>query len=381
MITNSWVRITTWAAVLVAVAAALHIVQLLYEPVLNPVLEVLAPVFIALALALLLDPVIDKLETFGLNRSIAVCAVAVLFLAVIIVLVAFLIPSVVTQAKGLADDMPEHYQKAERYVNNYMADHKGLLKRFNLPTTVEGVSSRYKEQIQSTGTSLLAWVGNTLSELLSRAIWVIIIPVLTLLFLIDIDRIKAKALLLFPERHRERTASLANSAGSVFGAYIRGLVTVAILYGIACGIVIAVFKVPYALMLGVLAGILSLVPYIGATITVVLVALVALVSHNNLGFALLVAIVLVGLNAVFDYLVSPRTVGKAVGIHPALAIVALLVGGVLFDFVGMILAVPVAASVQIIVLEFYPPLKGPVQTSQPAKRSILDLFKRKRNPK
>jgi len=120
MITNSWIRITAWAAGLVAVAAALHIIQLLYMPVIKPVLDVLLPLSIAFVLALLLDPTIDWIQNKGISRGAAVGLVAVIFVGVIIVSSIFLIPVLIDQAKELGEDVPKYTREVEAYVDALM---------------------------------------------------------------------------------------------------------------------------------------------------------------------------------------------------------------------------------------------------------------------
>lgn len=359
MITNNWLRIIAWAAALLGAAAAIHIVLILYQPMIRPILQVLLPLSIALALALMLDPVIDRLAVSGMSRGYAVALVAVLFVLIFVALGVFLAPVMVRQASELADNLPRYYDQAETEIGRFMSSHQGILRRFRLPTTMPELSAQLSAQAQDAARSALASAGAFLGAIISKAIWLVIIPIITIFLLVDIDKTKSKLLLLTPQRYRERAAGLANSVGKVFGAYVRGLAVVSILYGIACGIIVGIFGVPYAVMLGAAAGALSLVPYIGTISTILLVGLVAFVSMpSNPLHAVYVALSILAINQIFDNAVSPRIVGKAVGLHPAIAILALLIGAQLFGIVGMILAVPIAASIQLIVLEFYPPLRG-----------------------
>lgn len=378
MITNSWVRISAWAAGLLAVAAALHIVQVLYKPFIGPVLETLTPIFFAFALALLIDPTIDRLQKIGLSRGRAVAFVALAFVAVIVIISIFLIPVLINQATELAANMPKYWSQMEGYISGVMSDNAGLLRRAHLPTTIAGISERYGQQIGSIATNSFSTVAGSLAGLLSKVIWLILVPIVTIFLLIDIDRTKSKILLFVPEQYRERTSSLAGSIGHVFGAYIRGLLAVALLYGIACGIAIAIMRVPYAVMLGAAAGVLSLVPYVGTISTVLLVSLVAFVSSPGHPMsALWAALVILALNQLFDNVINPKIVGKAVGIHPAISITALLIGAKLFGLMGMIVAVPIAASIQIVVLEFYPSLRGPDQEEEKPKPSLWSRLRAK----
>ena len=371
MITQGWVRITAWAAGLVAAAAVFYIIHLLYVPFFKPILDVLLPFSVAVALALLLDPTIQRLTRRGIPRPLATALVAIIFIATFVILAIFLIPILIYQAKELANNWTDYTVAAQKYINDLMVQNEGLLRRFHLPTTMPELTSTLSTQAQDATGNALAWFGALLGRIASNAFWLIIIPITTIFILMDADKFKAKTLLLVPIKYRESTAELANSIGRVFGAYIRGLLTLAAMYGTACGIAIALWGVPYAVILGAAAGVLSLVPYIGTITTLLLVALVTLVTKSaNPIQALWVTLTILALNQLFDNIVNPKLVGKAVGLHPALAILALLIGASMFGIVGMILAVPVAASIQIVVLEFYPELKKPEETERKRRLSI-----------
>ncbi|MBI2843468.1 MAG: AI-2E family transporter [Armatimonadetes bacterium] len=371
MITNSWLRITAWAAGLLAAAAVLNIISVLYQPVIRPVLQILLPFSVAVALALLLDPTIDRLERRGLSRGASVAGVSLIFLLVFAAIGILLVPVLVSQAMELADNLPHYYREASKQVSNIVSRYSAVLERFHAPTTLQEFYQRYSGRLQSAASDAIGGAGRMLSGLVSKSIWLVLIPILTIFLLIDIDRLKEKSLLLVPAKHRQRTAALAGSVGRVFGAYIRGLITVAVLYGAACGVAIAAWGVPYSVMLGAASGVLSLVPYIGTISTIVLVGLVALVSRPQSPLdAALVALTIFAINQLFDSVTGPRIVGKAVGVHPVLAIFALLVGGQLFGIVGMVLAVPVAASLQIVILEFCPELRGPKEKPKKDKKKV-----------
>jgi len=378
MITNSWVKLTAWAAGLVALGAGLFITQVLYVPIIKPVLSVLLPISVAVALALLLGPTIDRMQRRGLSRGLSVTILALAFLAAVAILAVFLIPALVNQATSLAGNMPKYVKQVQDSAAHFMSSHEGLLRRLHLPTTPQELASKYSVQIQSATATFLARLGTWLTELLSTAVWLVLIPIVTIFLVVDIDRLKAKALLLVPEQRRAHTTELANSVGKVFGAYIRGLLSVSFFYGVASGLSLALWGVPYAVVLGALAGALYPIPYIGTYSTLAICALVTFVSAPAAPLHVLgVAITILVVNQVFDSGVTPRVVGKAVGVHPALMIVVLLIGARLFGIVGMILAVPVTASIQIIVLEFCPRLRGPEREEKLRRPSLFSRLARR----
>jgi AI-2E family transporter len=191
----------------------------------------------------------------------------------------------------------------------------------------------------------------------------VIIPIVAFYALKDFHLILAKTLLLVPKKRRDMVQSLVAEVTVIFAKYMRGLMTVAVLNGLATWLVLTVLGVPNAFMLGCVAGLLYSVPYIGALTTIVLVAAVSFLS-GGLNFMLLVVGVNVVLHQIiFDQIISPRILGGHVGLHPILSILALLIGNELLGIAGMILAVPVAASIQVAVLTLVPKLNQEIDLS------------------
>lgn len=376
MVTNSYYRALTWAAVLLSIAAGLYIVSILYNPLIRPILQVLLPFSIAVVLALLLDPAITWMSQRGLSRGTAVALVIFLFLLTVVILAMVLIPVLIRQASELSDNAPKYVSTAQVQATRFMQSNQALLRRLHLPTNMQAINKLVSQQAPAVLSESFKNVGGILQSIISTAVWFVLIPIITVFLLPSMDQLKRKALLFVPEKHRSHTQIILASVGTVFGSYIRGLLTVALIYGFACGIAIRLWGVPYAAILGALAAGLSLIPYIGTISTLILVALVTVVSESamptgNPMKAVWVALTILALNQIFDNLLSPKLVGRAVGIHPALAILALLVGGQLFGLVGMIISVPVAASIQLLVIEFYPQLKDKDQETKPSKPPFL----------
>jgi predicted PurR-regulated permease PerM len=191
--------------------------------------------------------------------------------------------------------------------------------------------------------------------------------------MLDIDRILLRLLFLLREEHRDRALDVGRRVVDVFTGYLRGLFTVCAGYAAVNGLILALFfHLPYSLMIGLLAGILYAVPYIGAVATIALGVLVALSSPgHSMGYVIGVGLTLVATNQIFDQIITPRIVGGEVGLHPVLSIFALTVAGDLFGLTGMILAVPVAASIRVVLIELFPALARPIpgqRGEQPRKK-------------
>ena len=323
---------------------------------------ILPPFLIAFAVGWLLDPLLDRLQRRGLRRIYAVSSVYVLFLILFVVGIIFLVPPTVDQAKQLADDLPAYSERFQAFAADLMEKHRPLLVKFRLPTTLQEAFAKYGARAGESIKSGVNLIASFIISNLSKALWVILIPLVAFYFLNDIDRMRRKAAVFIPERWRDRTTEILSRVGVVFSSYVRGLVIVCVLYGIVTTIILTALNLKYGIILGLLAGILYAVPYLGAIVTTLLVFLIGLATYQHaIAQASIAAVSMVAANQVFDLVITPRILGKSVGLHPVLSIFALMVGADLFGLVGMVLAVPVAASIQEVVFEFYPQLRTPAR--------------------
>ncbi|MHB1457079.1 MAG: AI-2E family transporter [Armatimonadota bacterium] len=348
-----------WYHIALTIAALILVFVFFYT-----IRSVLPPFFIAFLIAWLLDPLIDRLEAQKCPRILAVAFVFTIFLAIFAAGMIFLIPAVIDQAKELAKDFPGYLDKSKDYLSGMMDTYRPMLLRFKLPTTFQDLLSTYGDNLNIWSTNVIRAITGWVTSNFSKALWIILVPLISFYCLNDIDRIRMKTSLLVPERWRLRTTHVVARMNNVFSSYVRGLLLVCLIYGVVTSLVLTILGIQYSILIGLFAGILYAVPYVGATSTAVLVFLVALATHNeNSLHAIWVSpVAMLILNQAFDMFISPKVLGKSVGLHPVLSLFALLAGGQLFGLAGMILAVPIAASIQEIIFEIYPLLrKSPEQ--------------------
>jgi predicted PurR-regulated permease PerM len=328
--------------------------------------DVLTPFLIAFILATLMDPVLDRLQRRGIPRALAVALTFGTFLAVFVGGTILIAPLAISEGQQLATQLTP--QKLDAYLSNvrqtvdaFANQHLGLLERFHLPSTVTQALDEYQTEISSYLQALVGYVFDAFSASMRRLIWLVIIPIVTLYVLVDIDRIRARAYYLIPEAHRETALSIATSVVAVFASYLRGLLLVCVGNGLTVGVLLGLFfRLPYSLILAVVAGVLYAVPYIGPVASIATAALVAWTTGHSLAYTMSVAATVLFVNIAFDYGITPRVLGRRTGLHPVVSIFALMVGGTLFGLMGMILAVPVAASGRVVLEHFYPRLAEPL---------------------
>ncbi|MGC4044926.1 MAG: AI-2E family transporter [Armatimonas sp.] len=234
-----------------------------------------------------------------------------------------------------------------------------------LPHSIDEVTARYSSQLssafQKSAAGILATVVGSVSNILS----VVLVPIVTFTLLTDMTYLRRRTLFLMPEASRERVARIAEDVGDVFSSYLRGMARVCLAYMAACTICLLIASIwfptlrGYAMLIGIVAGLLYAVPYVGLAGTLLLTTIVTLVSGAGTTALIVFLLIPIVLNQVFDNILTPRFVGGGIGLHPLLAMLALLVGASLFGLWGMLLAVPMAGSLQVILFRLFPRLAEP----------------------
>lgn len=353
------------ASFFVAIAAFVYAVQLIYIPLILPIIEVATPFVIAIILAYLLDPIVSFIQRKGMSRGFGVAIVGLSFLIVFLLIGFLIVPRIADQAVNLARNFREYVNQAQSQVNGLLESHKTLLEKMHLPTTAADLAKQFADQTKEATARSLGFVAAALSSVLSRILWIVIIPMTTLWVLRDLEYIKAKIIHLLPQAHKSRVVELAGAIGGVFAQYIRGMLAVALIFSIVAALVLTGFKLQYGLVIGAFAGLLYMVPYVGVAILAITTGIVALVQppHSFAYAAILMGILIVQSFVVFDLFVTPKIVGRSVGVHPVISLFALALGARLFGVVGMVAAVPVAASLQVALGQIYPKIKDKAELS------------------
>jgi predicted PurR-regulated permease PerM len=339
----SWVRTVLLGAALVAFLWYVYAASVIWPPIITA--------FIA---AVVLDPLVDHLENRGWPRGLAVATIFLVFFGWLLVAAMYAVPVILAQSREVAVQLGGMFQDPFR--PNLVRPALEILNRLHAPAAVREPILRWAHN----GTTRLSHSLEIIFGLLYQAapglIWLVIVPVLTFYALTDFHLIYAKGLLLIPRAHRPAAQVVASELIQVFGRYIRGLIIVCTLNAVATAFVLGLLRVPYSLVLGLIAGTLYAVPFAGPVLNVALIGLLTLVTMPP-AKALLVVVCLILLHQVFfDQVVTPRILGRQVGLHPILAIIALMSGSALAGPFGMLIAVPLAACVQIIVVHLVPKL-------------------------
>jgi len=319
---------------------------------------VLLPFVAAVALGYLLDPVVDRLEQIGLNRLGATLLIVGCFVIVLVSISILILPVLWAQLESFIGALPAYVvtlqelisagiERLSRDYGGFLRDKLGLGNKAggNLATATPDLVSQAAQWAASFLNSLLTR-GAALISLISL---VVVTPVVTFYMLLDWDKMITTIDGLVPLRHRETVRELARDIDAAMAGFIRGQALVCLFLGAWYGIGLSLIGLDFGLLIGITAGILSFIPYVGSLTALVVSSTVAIVQawpQWNL-LAMSLGVILVG-QFLEGNILSPKLVGESVGLHPVWLIFALLAFGSLFGFTGLIIAVPVAAAAGVI---------------------------------
>ena len=317
--------------------------------------SLLAPFLLAVMLAYVLDPLVDRLARRGISRALAIVLLALPALVLLAVAFLLVVPAAIRELGEVVQQAPVLLQRLGGWlaalreraltVDVPLIDEDGLLARLQTVDS-NAVVAFLQERREALGAAVWTGVlglGRGLGTAFTVLGYVALTPVLTFYLLRDWDRLMARAKDLLPEARREAIVALASECDGMISKYLRGQVTVAIAMGIVTGVGLWVARFPYAGTLGLIMGIFSVVPYLGIVLSLVPAIFIALVS-GSVGASLLKVAVVYGFAQLLEMaVISPRVVGDSVGLHPVLVLLALALGGFFFGFVGLLIGVPAAA--------------------------------------
>ncbi|MCC7016232.1 MAG: AI-2E family transporter [Rhodospirillales bacterium] len=309
---------------------------------------VLLPFVAGLLVAYFLDPVADRLERLGCSRTLATTAITVSFFFLVVAVAAVLLPLLQGQVMGLVG-------KAPAAVSALREQAEPLLERLQATLTEEQVA-RLRDAAGSYAGEAARWLGALIGRVLSGGAaffqilsLLVITPLVSFYLLRDWDRIVAKFDELMPRDIAPDVRAQLREIDLTIAAWVRGQATVCVLLGAWYGIGLTLIGLEFGLGVGFLTGLISFVPYFGMGLGLAVALGIAFAQFSGfIPFALVAGVFAAG-QVVDAYLLTPRLVGEKVGLHPVWVIFALLAGGALFGFTGVLLAVPVAAVVGVVV--------------------------------
>ena len=352
LLRRPWVRLALVALGVVAVLSLLYWLR-----------SALTPFAVAFALAYFLNPVVNRLEGLFAGplgrvpflrsrlhpRMVAVALLAVLVVVVIVLLVLLVAPAVYNQVSDAVAKAPE-------YLRTLRAKIEPLYQRLNVryPEQTEAARKRLVELLKQNGPRLIspltAMLIGAFSSVLSFVLTllnVFIVPVFAFYLLYDMNRIKEGAKTLVPHRYRSYVYSRSAEVDRLLSAFARGQITVCLILGAFYAVALTVCGVPMGLLVGFVIGLFNLIPFMSYILGLPLALALSWIDDQSLPTLGAVAVVFLVGQFVEGNFVTPRIVGESLGLHAVVIMLAVLVGGTVFGFVGMLLAMPVTASLSV----------------------------------
>lgn len=306
---------------------------------------VLIPLFLAFLLAYALDPFVDRLEALRVPRSLGAIVVMLGIAGGVSVVLTYAIPMFIDEVRDASSALPDQIRALQSRVEPWFAS----TLRIKLPHTFADIEKVARDRA-SAGDSYetartflfgtLGYVGVALSAL--------IVPVFALYLLIDFDRIVHRVEQLIPRRWVEPTADTGRQIHKMLSGYVRGQLTANVVLAALYATGLRIVDIRLAVPIGVLTGMLAFVPYVGFTLGLLLALSMAILGWQGMGTLVGVVAVMGGVQVVDGMIITPRIVGRSVGLAPLEVLITMMAAGSLFGFLGVLLAVPLGAVAKIL---------------------------------
>ena len=331
-------RLAVFAGALLAALTILIVFRAIFQPLI-----------LGLGIAYLLDPAVSWLERHRWRRSLAVACITLLTLVSVAAVLVLLLPAIVDQAQALVARFPQYAAKLAERLGPWLSRVEA-----RYPDEAREVERRLVESVKENIPGIASIVGRNIASVFQGAVGILVfflnlvfVPVFAFYLLVDLPRIRSSLAGLVPEPYRESVFARLREVNEAVSSFLRGQVTIALILAVINAAGLALIGVPWGLFIGVVAGLANMIPY-GATIFGMLPALlVSWMEQGSLARLIAVLALFAAGQALESSLLTPKIIGKKVNLHPVWILLAVIAGGSLFGFIGMLLAVPTAAAVKV----------------------------------
>lgn len=305
--------------------------------------DVLMPFLVGGAIAYFLDPVADRLEAWGLKRIWATVTISIIAFLIFVAMVLLIVPTLVSQAAQLVNTAPEIFSRLKTLTIEMfpeIVDEDSVIRQ-----SFDQIGATVKER----GGELLDTLFSSAMGVINVVLLIVIVPVVTFYLLWDWDRMVAAIDDLLPRDHAPVIRDLASKIDDTLAGFIRGQGTVCLILGSFYAVALMLIGLQFGLIVGAIAGLLTFIPYVGALVGGALAIGLGLFQFWGEWWLLggVVAIFVFG-QFIEGNVLTPNLVGSSIGLHPVWLIFALSAFGTVFGFVGMLVAVPVAAAMGVV---------------------------------
>jgi predicted PurR-regulated permease PerM len=312
--------------------------------------DILLPLLLGTGIAYLLDPAVSWLARHRIARPVGAALIGVVVLLAAAAALLVLLPALAAEIRRLVDRLPEYYASLGARIAPWLAD---LEARYPEAAAVrERALAALQENLPGVAARLAGWLGSIFASVLGSVLFLlnlVFVPVFAFYLLVDWPRLRAALLDLVPIPYRETTRERIREVNAALGGFLRGQLTIAFILAAINATGLMLLDVPLGLGLGLVAGAANLVPYMGLVVGLLPALLLSWAEHHSWLQLLGVAGVFSGAQLLEGTVLSPRILARHVNLHPVVVLLSVIAGGSLFGFLGMLVAVPMAAASQVFV--------------------------------
>lgn len=302
--------------------------------------EVIALLFVAIVLSAAFDPWVDWMHRYKIPRSLGILIIYIIMIGILSLVVVLMVPPITEQVSQLAKNLPNYYERLTLGISQ-LTDGAS---QPTLPEALQSLSSNLGQTTKSVFSTITGIFGGLMSFL----------AVLVIVFYITVEEDMLKKFIYFltPSHKREHFSALIDRVQKKMGLWLRGQLALSLIVGIMTWIGLTILGVKYALLLAIIAGIFEIVPFVGPWLSAVPAVLIGF--SDSLSKVLFIAILYIAIQQIENHFIVPKVMQKAVGLNPIIIILAILIGAKLGGALGAVLAVPVAASIGVILSDIFP---------------------------
>jgi predicted PurR-regulated permease PerM len=332
------VRLIVTVGVLLAVVALVYALR-----------DVLLPLFLALAIAYVANPTVTAFERRGWSRTAGTLVITLVLVLLATGFFLYLIPAIGAQVRHLEERLPQYVARLRSQLLPWLV---GLETRFPQQYTELQVRAKaaLAEQMPRIASGATAWLGHVLGSLADLVLFLldlVFVPVFAFYLLVDLPKIKRKVRELIPLPYREVVIERMGELDTAVSSFVRGQLTIAAILAVIDATGLVLLGVPLGLVLGLLAGLANFVPYMSLVVGLAPALLLSWAEDQSPAKLLGVAAVFAGGHLLEGMFLSPRILSRSVDLHPVWVLLSIIVGGSLFGLLGMVIAVPTAAAIQV----------------------------------
>lgn len=342
-------KIIMWLIILLLAATLIFVlskIQFLFAPIGIFVSTLFGPVIAAGFLYYLLNPIVVLLERVKINRRLGILIVFLVLIAAIVWIVLAVIPNLVSQVTALINSFPDFIKTIQKLVGRL--NEYAWFRQFNVEDLLQSAKVTPSGLAKSSFLTITSNLGAFVTSAAGIAINLITIPVVLFYFLKDGDRFVPNFQKFFPERYRDQVVELLHQMNATISRYFAGQMLECLFVGTFTFIGYSIIGVPYAFLLGFIAGVANIIPYLGPYIGLAPALAIGLFTSLPKGIAVVIVVLIV--QQVDGNFIYPNVMGKALNIHPLTIILILLAAGNLAGLLGMILAIPVYAVAKTVII-------------------------------